>query len=146
MLQVQSQFSFLTEKKQDFFQTLALQAFQAHDSLNISYKSFMGLISTETVDSIISSDGNFWVEVWAEVAARIPSLQKLEVRHDEVNKRSFSHGMGSLEAAEYMDQGLQELGTGLRAGIWRVRAEPDGLATSHQLQMSPVAAVLNECA
>ena len=81
----------------------------------------MGLILTETHESIINSDGKFWTEVWAEVAARMPSLQKLEVKHAEINKRSFSHGIGSLEAAEQLDQGLQELGTGLRAGIWRAR-------------------------
>ena len=81
----------------------------------------MGLILTETPESIINSDGNFWKNVWTEVAARMPSLHKLEVRHGEVNKRRFSHGVGSLEAAEHMDQVLQELGTGLLAGIWRVR-------------------------
>jgi hypothetical protein len=118
MLQVQSQ---ITRKKQDFFQTLDPQAFQSHDSLNVYYKSVIRLNSMETAESIINSDGNFWKNVWTEVAARRPSLQKLEVRHDEVNKRRFSHGIGSLESAEHMDQGLQALGTGLRAGVWRVR-------------------------
>ena len=142
MLQVQSQFRNLTEKKQDFFQPLDIPAFQAHASLNVSYKSFMGLISTETVDSIISSDCKFWTEVWAEVAARMPSLQKLEVRHAEINKRSFSHGMGSPEAAEQLDKGLEELGTGLRAGIWRVREELDRAAI--MTPSFPSAAILKE--
>ena len=95
----------------------------------------MGLISTETMESIISSDGKFWTEVWAEVAARMPSLQSLEVKHAEINKRKFSHGIGSLEAAEQLEHDLQELGTGLRPGIWRIREEP--VTSSHQLLKSP---------
>ena len=116
MLQVQSQFRNLTGKKQDFFQTLDIPAFQAHASLNVSYKSFMGLISTETVDSIISSDGKFWTEVWAEVAARMPSLQKLEVKHAEINKRSFSHGFGSLAIGTTNGSGASGAGIGANAG------------------------------
>lgn len=65
-------------------------------------------------------------------------MGKLEVNHDEVNKRKFSHGVGSL-AAEQLDQGLQELDTGLKPGIWRVREEPERLATSQQL-LKPLAA------
>jgi hypothetical protein len=138
MLQLQKQLSVSLEqnKKPELFQTLVYQDFQSHDSLNvIRNKSFMGLNSmdivatdkttdlllTDKFDSIISTDANFWTNVWAEVAARQASLLKLEVRHDEVNKRKYSHGVGSAEAAEHMDKVLEDLGSGLRAGRWRVR-------------------------
>jgi hypothetical protein len=55
----------------------------------------------------------------------MPSLQNLEVWHEEIHRRKFSHWFGSMEAAEQLDQGLQELGTGLKLGIWRVREEPE---------------------
>jgi hypothetical protein len=36
----------------------------------------------------------------------------VEVWHEEIGRRKFSNGLGSLEAAEHLDHGLRELGIG----------------------------------
>lgn len=86
---------------------------------NIYYKPFTVLEGTESLESIINPDDKFWNNVWSEILARKPALGKLEVKHDEVNKRNYSHGVGSIEDGERLDQLFE--GCGLRPGIWRVR-------------------------
>jgi hypothetical protein len=98
---------------------LIVISYMTFNGLNPSDKAMDSLFSDNDLDSIISTDTNFWPQVWTEVAARQASLPRMEVKHEEISKRSFSHGIGSREAAERMDKVLGELGAGLKPGAWR---------------------------
>ena len=77
------------------------------------------LTQAENMDPIISADTAFWHDVWAEVSARDQNLGKLEVKHEEINKKNFSHGVGCVEDGEKLDMMFQDFG--LEQGTWRVR-------------------------
>jgi hypothetical protein len=67
----------------------------------------------------LSNDSNFWTNFWAELERRMPYLGKLKVRHHEINKRKYSHSLGTSEAGERLDRLFGQVG--FHPGIWRVR-------------------------